>query len=141
MGIAQPLGCREDDLCLPVAVPSPAPHGQPSPALRPAAPATTTPDASAAVGTGGGYGTGSFNATFGPPPSSHTEAAAAGIDPRLLDPRDTATSALPSYIEEVERAAIEHALKENRYNKTKTAASLGITFRALRYKLKKLGID
>ncbi len=38
-------------------------------------------------------------------------------------------------------AAIEHALRENRYNKTKTAAALGITFRALRYKLKKLGID
>lgn len=68
-------------------------------------------------------------------------AAAAGIDPRTIDPRDTATSALPSYIEEIERAAIQHALQENRYNKTRTAASLGITFRALRYKLKKLGID
>ena len=68
-------------------------------------------------------------------------AAAAGIDPRSIDPRDTATSALPSYIEEIERAAIQHALQENRYNKTRTAAALGITFRALRYKLKKLGID
>jgi len=63
------------------------------------------------------------------------------VDPRTLDPRETATSALPSYIEEIERAAISHALQENRYNKTRTAASLGITFRALRYKLKKLGID
>jgi len=63
------------------------------------------------------------------------------VDPRTLDPRETATSALPSYIEEIERAAINHALQENRYNKTRTAASLGITFRALRYKLKKLGID
>jgi two-component system response regulator PilR (NtrC family) len=68
-------------------------------------------------------------------------APAAGLDPRTLDPRDTATSALPSYIEEIERAAIQHALQENRYNKTRTAAALGITFRALRYKLKKLGID
>ena len=66
---------------------------------------------------------------------------AAGIDPRTLDPRDTATSALPSYIEEIERAAINHALQDNRYNKTRTAAALGISFRALRYKLKKLGID
>ena len=65
----------------------------------------------------------------------------AGVDPRTLDPRDTATSGLPSYIEEIERAAIQHALQENRYNKTRTAAALGITFRALRYKLKKLGID
>ncbi len=73
--------------------------------------------------------------------SPHANAAAAGIDPRMVDPRDTATSALPSYIEEIERAAINHALQENRYNKTRTAAALGITFRALRYKLKKLGID
>ena len=78
-----------------------------------------------------------------PAPVGGSGAAAgpAGVDPRTLDPRDTATSALPSYIEEIERAAIQHALQENRYNKTRTAAALGITFRALRYKLKKLGID
>jgi two-component system response regulator PilR (NtrC family) len=75
------------------------------------------------------------------PAPAAASAAAAGLDPRTLDPRDTATSALPSYIEEIERAAIQHALQENRYNKTRTAAALGITFRALRYKLKKLGID
>ena len=75
------------------------------------------------------------------PAGAATTPTAAGVDPRTLDPRETATSALPSYIEEIERAAINHALQENRYNKTRTAASLGITFRALRYKLKKLGID
>jgi len=67
--------------------------------------------------------------------------APAGADPRASSPFDTASSALPSYIEEIERTAIQQALQENRYNKTKTAAALGITFRALRYKLKKLGID
>ena len=61
--------------------------------------------------------------------------------PAGLNPRETASSALPSYIEEIERAAIQQALTENKYNKTKAAAALGITFRALRYKLKKLGID
>ncbi len=74
-----------------------------------------------------------------PPPQS-SPAAAAG-DPRMGNPRDTSTSALPSYIEEIERNAIQQALQEHRYNKTKTAAALGITFRALRYKLKKLGIE
>jgi two-component system, NtrC family, response regulator PilR len=64
-----------------------------------------------------------------------------GADPRGGNPRDTSTSALPSYIEEIERNAIQQALQEHRYNKTKTAAALGITFRALRYKLKKLGIE
>lgn len=50
-------------------------------------------------------------------------------------------AALPSYMEQLERAAIQKALEENRWNKTKTAAQLGITFRALRYKLKKLGME
>jgi len=50
-------------------------------------------------------------------------------------------AALPSYIEQLERAAIQKALEENRWNKTRTAAQLGITFRALRYKLKKLGME
>ncbi len=68
-------------------------------------------------------------------------ASPAAVDPRTLNPRDTSTSALPSYIEEIERNAIQQALQEHRYNKTKTAAALGITFRALRYKLKKLGIE
>ena len=52
-----------------------------------------------------------------------------------------ATGALPSYIEQLERAAIQKALEDNRWNKTRTAEQLGITFRALRYKLKKLGMD
>ena len=114
------------DLCLPqnnAPVPG-APSPAPAPSPLPPAPGTE-PYAGAPTGAS----------------HPHAAAAAQGIDPRTLDPRDTATSALPSYIEEIERAAIEHALRENRYNKTKTAAALGITFRALRYKLKKLGID
>ena len=54
---------------------------------------------------------------------------------------DPAAGALPDYIEQLERAAIQKALEENRWNKTKAAAQLGITFRALRYKLKKLGME
>ena len=48
---------------------------------------------------------------------------------------------LDSYISNLEREAIMKALQETRYNKTAAAKKLGITFRALRYKLKKLGID
>ena len=54
---------------------------------------------------------------------------------------DPGSSALPSYIENLERVAIQKALEDNRWNKTKAAAQLGITFRALRYKLKKLGME
>jgi two-component system response regulator PilR (NtrC family) len=48
---------------------------------------------------------------------------------------------LEDYIEQLERDRILKALEANRYNKTKTAEALGITFRALRYRLKKLGIE
>src|SRR5688572_1543881 len=50
-------------------------------------------------------------------------------------------TALPDAIEQMERETIQKALEANRYNKTRTAAALGITFRALRYKLKKLGME
>ncbi len=56
-------------------------------------------------------------------------------------PRITADGGLDDYISNLERTAIVKALEESRYNKTAAARKLGITFRALRYKLKKLGID
>ena len=54
---------------------------------------------------------------------------------------DSADGGLDDYISNLERTAIVKALEESRYNKTAAARKLGITFRALRYKLKKLGID
>ena len=74
-------------------------------------------------------------------PATAPTPTATSTDPRQLSPYDTASSRLPEFIEQMERDAIQQALQENRYNKTRTAAALGITFRALRYKLKKLGID
>jgi two-component system, NtrC family, response regulator PilR len=50
-------------------------------------------------------------------------------------------AALGAQLEDVERAAIVRALEQNRYNKTATAKALGMTFRALRYRIKKLGIE
>jgi two-component system, NtrC family, response regulator PilR len=48
---------------------------------------------------------------------------------------------LGGQVEELERAAIMQALEQTRYNKTKAAEKLGITFRALRYRIKKLGLE
>ena len=48
---------------------------------------------------------------------------------------------LGTQLEEIERDAIVKALEQTRYNKTAAAKRLGITFRALRYRIKKLGID
>lgn len=48
---------------------------------------------------------------------------------------------LENYLEELEKEAITKALEATRYNKTAAAERLGISFRALRYRLKKLGLD
>ncbi|PFG51773.1 two-component system response regulator PilR (NtrC family) [Marinobacter sp. LV10R520-4] len=48
---------------------------------------------------------------------------------------------LEGYLENIERKAIEQALEATRWNKTAAAKKLGISFRALRYKLKKLGLE
>jgi len=48
---------------------------------------------------------------------------------------------LEDYLESIEREVIQTALEKTKHNKTKAAELLGITFRALRYRLKKLGID
>lgn len=57
------------------------------------------------------------------------------------DPAAAARVGLTEYIDTLEREALLKALEECRYNKTAAAKKLGITFRALRYRLKKLGID
>ena len=61
---------------------------------------------------------------------------------------DTSGSALPedadsleSYLEGIEKNVIVEALEATRWNKTAAAKKLGITFRALRYRLKKLGLE
>ncbi|MDN6320150.1 MAG: sigma-54 dependent transcriptional regulator [Marinobacter sp.] len=48
---------------------------------------------------------------------------------------------LEGYLESIERQAIEKALEATRWNKTAAAKKLGISFRALRYRLKKLGME
>ncbi|KAB7623796.1 sigma-54-dependent transcriptional regulator [Alkalilimnicola sp. S0819] len=70
-----------------------------------------------------------------------TNAAMAEGDhtPPLPEPDDEFQ--LEHYIEHMERELIVKALEKTRYNKTAAAGLLGISFRALRYRLKKLGID
>ena len=48
---------------------------------------------------------------------------------------------LESFLENIERQVIEQALEKSRWNKTAAAKKLGITFRALRYRLKKLEME
>ncbi|MNQ14261.1 Transcriptional regulatory protein ZraR [compost metagenome] len=48
---------------------------------------------------------------------------------------------LEDFLESIERQAIMQALEETRWNRTAAAQRLGLSFRSMRYRLKKLGID
>jgi len=66
--------------------------------------------------------------------------AGAGLDlPAVVD--EMAADGLEGQLESIEREAIVKALEQTRYNKTKAAELLGMTFRQLRYRVKKLGIE
>ncbi|PCJ39689.1 MAG: sigma-54-dependent Fis family transcriptional regulator [Moraxellaceae bacterium] len=48
---------------------------------------------------------------------------------------------LEEYLTDIEKQAILKALDDTRWNRTAAAKKLGMTFRSLRYRLKKLGLD
>jgi two-component system, NtrC family, response regulator PilR len=58
-----------------------------------------------------------------------------------LDDALAGGTALGAQLESVQRDAIVKALEKTRYNKTAAAKLLGMSFRALRYRIKKLGIE
>lgn len=49
--------------------------------------------------------------------------------------------ALQDYLDAVERKAIEEALQKTRFNRTAAAKLLGVTFRSLRYRMERLGLN
>jgi two-component system response regulator PilR (NtrC family) len=59
----------------------------------------------------------------------------------ILADSAAAGGALGDHLEDIERDAIVKALEQSRYNKTAAAKVLGMSFRALRYRIKKLGIE
>jgi two-component system response regulator PilR (NtrC family) len=70
-------------------------------------------------------------------PVGDTDAMTASLETPAASPN----AALGAHLESVEREAIKKALAQTRYNKTAAAKLLGMSFRALRYRVKKLGID
>src|SRR5579863_1921962 len=56
-------------------------------------------------------------------------------------PNTQGAGGLGNHLEDIERDAIRRALEQTRYNKTAAAKVLGMSFRALRYRIKKLGIE
>jgi two-component system response regulator PilR (NtrC family) len=63
------------------------------------------------------------------------EAAERSVD------RDATDLPLQDYLDKVEREAILKALEATRGNKTAAARKLGVTFRSLRYRVDRLGLD
>ena len=70
-----------------------------------------------------------------------TAAPAPAGAPGLVTAPDANTADLGDQLEVLERNAIIKALEQNRFNKTAAAKQLGMSFRALRYRIKKLGIE
>jgi len=71
-------------------------------------------------------------------------------DLRLAEPASTQAQPGPNlsdinnledYLESVERKLILQALEETRWNRTAAAQRLNLTFRSMRYRLKKLGLE
>jgi two-component system response regulator PilR (NtrC family) len=79
-----------------------------------------------------------------PAAATLTDTAATDSHTMLPAPATAAAgagTALGDQLENMERAAIVKALEQTRYNKTAAAKLLGMSFRALRYRVKKLGIE
>ena len=69
-----------------------------------------------------------------------TSSMPAASEPRGWKLIDGVPTSLPDYLDQVERDAILLALERTGQNRTAAARLLGITFRALRYRLQRLGI-
>lgn len=79
-----------------------------------------------------------FSSTAPQAPTPHTnDSANGGGGMRVQE----AYGDMEGYLEDIERQILSTALEECRWNKTATAKLLGISFRSLRYRLKKLGLD
>jgi two-component system response regulator PilR (NtrC family) len=77
-------------------------------------------------------------------PASVGAASGATLGRIAAEAAPTGASAAPllgDRLDSVERETILAALQEHRYNKTATARTLGLTLRALRYRMQKLGLD
>ena len=62
-------------------------------------------------------------------------------DPVVIDGESFSGETLDDLLNRVERQSILDALAKTDFNRTAAARLLGITFRSLRYRIERLGID
>jgi two-component system response regulator PilR (NtrC family) len=79
--------------------------------------------------------------TSGEISASDIQLRASPIASALPSAAASGSGALGDHLEDIERDAIVRALEQTRFNKTAAAKVLGMSFRALRYRIKKLGIE
>jgi len=94
------------------------------------------------LSTGGEVGIGDIQ--LRPTPAAASSAGGASVAGGMSAASGAAADGVPGLgdqLEGIEREAIVKALEQTRYNKTAAAKRLGMTFRALRYRIKKLGIE
>lgn len=71
-------------------------------------------------------------------PATPTQASAPSS---ITQSAENHNGSLEDYLFEIEKTAILKALEDTRWNRTAAARKLGMTFRSLRYRLKKMGLD
>ena len=77
--------------------------------------------------------------------SSHAaegaEIEVAESEPTGVLPFIAGKTSLQEYLDQVEQQIIEQMLQKTRYNRTQAAKMLGISFRSMRYRMERLGLD
>ena len=109
--------------------------------LRPAVADLAENERADEAGAGQGHLPGQAHSPEQAQPSAQAPAAQAGERRPVRLSEDGIPDSLPDYLDQLEREAILRALDKTRHNRTAAARLLGITFRALRYRMQRLGLN
>src|SRR5690606_4383593 len=109
--------------------------------LRPAVADLAENERADDAGAGQGHLPGQAHSPEQAQPSAQAPAAQAGERRPVRLSEDGIPDSLPDYLDQLEREAILRALDKTRHNRTAAARLLGITFRALRYRMQRLGLN
>ncbi|MGH8282679.1 MAG: sigma-54-dependent transcriptional regulator [Gammaproteobacteria bacterium] len=74
-------------------------------------------------------------------PAEAATPALPSVPPEMDEDSDDRTIPLGRHLGDIEKDAIRKALEQTHYNKTAAAKLLGMSFRQLRYRIKKLGLE
>ena len=80
-------------------------------------------------------------AELNPDTNENLNTPATSIGNQNMTTLDAVGGDLEGYMDSIEREILQNAMTEYRWNKTAAAKALGVSFRSLRYRLKKLGLD